>query len=176
MAKATKTETSKTESKAEPKTEARMAASKSADAGKAAETGKRAAKPAASFMDDNPILKNTLAQIEKEFGVGSIMPLGADAQGPREIEGISSGSLSVDLALGGRGFLSCGLPSRKDEAGVAPRLLPPLPSLRPSALPSPLPDSVLFAFAIRPFTPAAITMATISRVSRNVVGVVASPP
>ncbi|MBM4058696.1 MAG: recombinase RecA, partial [Planctomycetes bacterium] len=36
------------------------------------------------------------------FGEGSIMPLGVDAQKP--IEGISSGSLSVDLALGGRGF------------------------------------------------------------------------
>jgi recombination protein RecA len=112
MAKATKTETSRTETsrtetsrteaKTESKTESRMAASKAADAGKAAETGKRAAKPAASFMDDNPILKNTLAQIEKEFGTGSIMPLGIDAQAP--IEGISSGSLSVDLALGGKGF------------------------------------------------------------------------
>ncbi|MCX7431342.1 MAG: recombinase RecA [Planctomycetia bacterium] len=56
----------------------------------------------ASFLDGNPALKNTLAQIEKEFGTGSIMPLGIDAQAP--IEGISSGSLSVDLALGGKGF------------------------------------------------------------------------
>jgi recombination protein RecA len=98
MAKATKTETSKTE----PKAESRATAPKATDAGKAAEAGKRAAKPAASFMDDNPILKNTLAQIEKEFGAGSIMPLGVEAQAP--IDGISSGSLSVDLALGGKGF------------------------------------------------------------------------
>jgi recombination protein RecA len=55
-----------------------------------------------SFLDENPNLRNTLAQIEKEFGEGSIMPLGADAQ--VVIEGISSGSLSVDLALGGKGF------------------------------------------------------------------------
>jgi len=61
-----------------------------------------AAKPAASFVDDHPVLKNTLAQIEKEFGEGSIMPLGSDTH--KEIEGISSGSLSVDLALGGKGF------------------------------------------------------------------------
>ncbi|MFM8703116.1 MAG: recombinase RecA, partial [Planctomycetia bacterium] len=61
-----------------------------------------AAKGAASFLDANPALRNTLAQIEKEFGEGSIMPLGRDAQAP--IEGISSGSLSVDLALGGKGF------------------------------------------------------------------------
>jgi len=63
---------------------------------------KKAAKAAPSFLDDNPALKNTLAQIEKEFGDGSIMPLGAERQAP--IEGISSGSLSVDLALGGKGF------------------------------------------------------------------------
>ncbi|MBM4010548.1 MAG: recombinase RecA [Planctomycetes bacterium] len=63
---------------------------------------KKVAKGGASFLDENPNLRNTLAQIEKEFGEGSIMPLGVDAQKP--IEGISSGSLSVDLALGGRGF------------------------------------------------------------------------
>ncbi|RLS79789.1 MAG: DNA recombination/repair protein RecA, partial [Planctomycetota bacterium] len=64
--------------------------------------GKKAAKAGPSFLDDNPALRNTLAQIEKEFGEGSIMPLGLEAQAP--IEGISSGSLSVDLALGGKGF------------------------------------------------------------------------
>jgi recombination protein RecA len=57
---------------------------------------------ASSFLDSNPLLRNTLAQIEKEFGEGSIMPLGTEAQ--KEIDGISSGSLSVDLALGGKGF------------------------------------------------------------------------
>jgi recombination protein RecA len=104
MAKATKTETSKSESKTESRavTSKSAEAGKSADAGKAAEAGKRGGKPAPSFMDDNPVLKNTLAQIEKEFGTGSIMPLGVEAQAP--IEGISSGSLSVDLALGGKGF------------------------------------------------------------------------
>ncbi|MEI6241677.1 MAG: recombinase RecA [Planctomycetia bacterium] len=69
---------------------------------KTAPEKRRGGKAAPSFMDDNPVLRNTLAQIEKEFGEGSIMPLGSDAQAP--IEGISSGSLSVDLALGGRGF------------------------------------------------------------------------
>ena len=63
---------------------------------------KKGAKAIPSFLEDNAVLRNTLAQIEKEFGEGSIMPLGADAQAP--IEGISSGSLSVDLALGGKGF------------------------------------------------------------------------
>jgi recombination protein RecA len=91
MAKAAKTESVKTQSKADSKTESRQA-----------DTAKRSVKTVPSFMDENPILKNTLAQIEKEFGTGSIMPLGIDAQAP--IEGISSGSLSVDLALGGKGF------------------------------------------------------------------------
>src|SRR5690606_20742739 len=40
--------------------------------------------------------------IEKQFGDGAIMPLGADKQLP--IEGISTGSLAVDIALGGRGL------------------------------------------------------------------------
>jgi len=54
------------------------------------------------FLDRNSDLRHTLAQIEKQFGEGSPMPLGASAQMP--IEGVSSGSLSVDLALGGKGF------------------------------------------------------------------------
>lgn len=47
-------------------------------------------------------LSNTLAAIEKEFGEGSIMKLG-DA-GYANIPGISTGSLSLDVALGGRGL------------------------------------------------------------------------
>jgi len=76
-------------------------AKKQAESKSAAEK-RRSGKSTPSFMDSNPVLRNTLAQIEKEFGEGSIMPLGADAQIP--IAGISSGSLSVDLALGGKGF------------------------------------------------------------------------
>ena len=76
-------------------------AKKQAESKTAAEK-RRSGKSAPSFMDANPVLRNTLAQIEKEFGEGSIMPLGSDAQVP--IAGISSGSLSVDLALGGKGF------------------------------------------------------------------------
>ncbi len=63
---------------------------------------KRGGKSSTNFLDNTPLLKNTLMQIEKEFGEGSIMPLDSDSQVP--IEGISSGSLSVDLALGGKGF------------------------------------------------------------------------
>jgi recombination protein RecA len=64
---------------------------------------KAAARPTISnLMDSHPRLKDTVAQIEKQFGEGAIMPLGADKMGP--IEGISTGSLSLDLALGGQGI------------------------------------------------------------------------
>ena len=48
------------------------------------------------------ILQNALGQIEKTFGEGSIMRL--TDPGAEGIEGISTGSLSLDLALGGKGF------------------------------------------------------------------------
>ncbi len=47
-------------------------------------------------------LKTAVAQIEKQFGKGAIMRLGADTK--LDIEGISTGSLNIDLALGGKGF------------------------------------------------------------------------
>jgi len=57
---------------------------------------------ASSMLEDNPTLKTTVAQIEKQFGEGAIMPLGWDKTG--RIEGISTGSLSLDIALGGQGI------------------------------------------------------------------------
>ena len=51
-------------------------------------------------MDKNEALNNALAQIEKQFWKGSIMRLG-DKEGGMDIETTSSGSLSLDLALGG---------------------------------------------------------------------------
>ncbi len=50
----------------------------------------------------NKELKSTLAAIEKTYGEGAIMRLGEGLH--QEIEGISSGSLSLDIAMGGRGF------------------------------------------------------------------------
>jgi len=47
-------------------------------------------------------LKTALDQIEKQFGKGSIMRLGSDTK--LDVEGITTGSLNVDLALGGKGF------------------------------------------------------------------------
>ncbi|QDU61611.1 Protein RecA [Planctomycetes bacterium Pan216] len=46
-------------------------------------------------------LKSTLQLVEKQFGKGSIMKLGASQA--QKIDGISSGALSLDLALGGAG-------------------------------------------------------------------------
>jgi len=57
---------------------------------------------ASSILDANPTLKTTVAQIEKQFGEGAIMPLGVDKVG--RIEGIPTGSLSLDMALGGQGI------------------------------------------------------------------------
>jgi recombination protein RecA len=70
----------------------------------AKDTTKPAKKAAAPVgpLEGNADLKNTLAQIEKQFGEGAIMPLGANAN--VRIEGIATGSLSLDLALGGHGI------------------------------------------------------------------------
>jgi recombination protein RecA len=47
-------------------------------------------------------LKNALAQIEKQFGKGAIMQLGEASVA--DVQGISTGALSLDIALGGRGL------------------------------------------------------------------------
>ncbi len=52
--------------------------------------------------DGKAMLDNAVGQIEKLFGEGSIMKLNATGTGG--IPGISTGALSLDLALGGRGF------------------------------------------------------------------------
>ncbi len=79
-------------------------------AGSGKSTGKKKEiKPAAdasSGMDAvykrEPGLKTALQQIEKQFGEGSIMPLGADRL--LKVEGVKTGSLSLDIALGGQGI------------------------------------------------------------------------
>lgn len=72
---------------------------------KAAKSEKAAASEVSggsSILERNAHLKSALQQIEKQFGEGAIMPLGVDKRGP--IEGISTGSLSLDIALGGQGI------------------------------------------------------------------------
>jgi recombination protein RecA len=51
---------------------------------------------------DAKALSNAISQIEKTFGAGSIMKLGEGSH--LEVEGISTGALSLDLALGGKGL------------------------------------------------------------------------
>ncbi len=58
-----------------------------------------------AWMNDNENLKTAVQQIEKQFGTGSIMTLGGDHVS--QIRGIPTGSLSLDIALGGQG-LPCG--------------------------------------------------------------------
>src|SRR3954451_3175865 len=47
-------------------------------------------------------LKNALTQIEKQFGKGAIMQLGEPSAS--DVQGISTGALSLDIALGGKGL------------------------------------------------------------------------
>ena len=54
------------------------------------------------LLAQNASLKETMKQIESQFGEGSIMPLGS--REGMKIEGIPTGSLSLDLALGGQGI------------------------------------------------------------------------
>ncbi len=55
-----------------------------------------------SLLEQNASLKTTLQQIERQFGEGAIMPLGQ--RGGLKVEGIPTGSLSLDIALGGQGI------------------------------------------------------------------------
>ena len=85
------------------KTNNRMAKKATSEAKPSAKAPKKT--EADRMLDSNPTLKSTVAQIEKEFGEGAIMPLGAEK--PGGMPGISTGSLSLDIALGGNG-LPCG--------------------------------------------------------------------
>jgi len=66
---------------------------------------KAEASPIDALLKENENLQNAVQQIEKQFGDGSIMALGNE--GFSQIRGISTGSLSLDMALGGQG-LPCG--------------------------------------------------------------------
>jgi recombination protein RecA len=55
-----------------------------------------------ALLEGNDNLRTALQQIEKQFGEGSIMPLGKE--GAVRIEGVPTGSLSLDIALGGQGI------------------------------------------------------------------------
>ncbi|MDO4749956.1 MAG: recombinase RecA [Eubacteriales bacterium] len=63
-----------------------------------AEKKKAPTTPVGPATDKKKALETALAQIEKNFGKGAIMRLGDDL--PVNVESISTGSLSLDLALG----------------------------------------------------------------------------
>ncbi len=65
-------------------------------------TKDKKSKEVAAILGDNPDLRTAFAQIEKRFVEGAIMALGSDHA--TRIEGIPTGSLSLDLALGGQGI------------------------------------------------------------------------
>jgi recombination protein RecA len=65
--------------------------------------GKKTEKTAAAVKSSkDTALHNVIAQIEKQYGQGSIMQM--DENKYAKIEGISTGALSLDLALGGAGI------------------------------------------------------------------------
>lgn len=62
---------------------------------------KAAKKNADANKDSNPNLQRTLEMIEKQYGEGSIMKMNDSTH--LDLDCISSGSLSLDIALGGKG-------------------------------------------------------------------------
>ncbi len=63
---------------------------------------KSAVSTSASATAEEKALNHTITQIEKAFGAGAIMKLGEGSH--LEIDAISTGALSLDLALGGGGL------------------------------------------------------------------------
>ena len=52
--------------------------------------------------DRDKILSQVLSDIEKQFGKGAVMKLGSESH--LEVDAVSSGSLSLDIALGIGGY------------------------------------------------------------------------
>ena len=80
-------------------------ASRMAKKSSSKKASKGAAKPRSvmdAVLENSDELRHTVAAIEKQFGEGAIMPLGSESD--RRIEGISTSSLSLDIALGGQGI------------------------------------------------------------------------
>src|SRR5579862_3804773 len=59
-------------------------------------------KAGATLSPEQKALNNTISQIEKTFGAGAIMRLGEGST--LEVDGVGTGALSLDLALGGKGL------------------------------------------------------------------------
>ena len=87
------------------KAESRMSKTKVAKKSGAGKKGKTEQTACDKMLAENETLSTAVQQIEAQFGSGSIMALGND--GVKKVDGISTGSLSLDMALGGNG-LPCG--------------------------------------------------------------------
>jgi recombination protein RecA len=72
-----------------------------ADAAHAAESKNYGTKPPRNEGKRTQVIEGAVQQIEKQFGKGSIMRLGAKTV--LDVSGISTGALSLDMALGGKG-------------------------------------------------------------------------
>jgi recombination protein RecA len=59
-------------------------------------------KSGVTLSPEQKALNNTISQIEKTFGAGAIMRLGEGSS--LEVDGVGTGALSLDLALGGKGL------------------------------------------------------------------------
>lgn len=81
---------------------ARTMAKKSKGGSVAKSKGEAKASPFQKILDGNSNLKTAVQQIEKTFGDGAIMSLNESSN--QDIRAISTGSLSLDMALGGNGL------------------------------------------------------------------------
>ena len=70
--------------------------------GKAAAKDKLGVKGEVDQNGGDAALNRAIAQIEKQYGAGSIMKM--DESSISQVDGISTGALSIDIALGGKGF------------------------------------------------------------------------
>ncbi len=64
----------------------------------------KAKKNVTSINNKEKALSGALADIEKSYGTGAIMRLGGENAIIKEITGVSTGSISLDMALGGKGM------------------------------------------------------------------------
>ena len=67
------------------------------------------------MADRDKALDTALAQIERQFGKGSVMRLGDDGRAPVEV--IPTGAISLDVALGNR-WVAAGAHHRDLRPGV----------------------------------------------------------
>ena len=105
--KDTKAESTKKDSSKPKDTKTKTMAKRTTKSEKASakSSKKKKESPLDQIFKDNENLQNTVQQIEKQFGDGAIMSLNNETTS--RIRGIPTGSLSLDIALGGQG-LPCG--------------------------------------------------------------------